>query len=466
MRTGIFAIFCISLLMTGMNVTLAQENTTKLTYYRITDEIKYSSVNLSKLKWVYENEQYSTELPFRVNQAAPAGELFWLYVAYKIGQAESLSWGIYNVNNDIICKNFYLYNDKEEGWRYIVQDQNNLTQQIVPGDYKLRFYLEKQPAEELLYLSVGYSTKAFLDNVKSNLEENNSKTSDAKTNTSSTTSDAKTNTSSTTSTVSNDDKSEPSDRKNWVTMKALSMNPDFTDITDPKEQKEKGDEYYRHRYYRFAAELYMKCMVEDKDCLYKFLEIIMVKDNYSNIFDEKIYPELLEKVFTVLSFLAKENDSVAQYYLGNMYDEGKGKPKDLSEAVKWYRKSAEQGHTKAQYCLGVMYYYGHGILKDYAEAVRWYRKSADQGHMSAQNRLGYSYETGEGVSKDYVEALKWYRKAVDQGSAVAHNNVGEIYKKGGYGVKKNDSEAYKWKEKAKKMGFDSSYFVFWRSIVD
>ena len=457
MRTGIFTIICISLFMTGMNVALAQENTTKLTYYRITDEIKYSSVNLSKLKWVYENEQYSTELPFRVNQAAPAGELFWLYIAHKIGQSESPSWGIYNANNDFICKNFYSYNDKEEGWWYIVQDQNNLTQQIVPGDYKLRFYLKKQPADKLLYLSVGYSTKAFLNNVKSNLEEKHSKTSDAKTNTSSTT-----------STVSNDDKSEPSDRKNWITMKALPANPDITDIiaiTDPKKQKEMADVYYSNKYYEFAAELYMKCMVEDKDCLYKFLEIIMVKDNYSNIFDKKIYPELLEKVFTELSFLAKENDSVAQYYLGNMYDEGKGKPKDLSEAVKWYRKSAEQGHTKAQYCLGVMYYYGHGILKDYAEAVRWYRKSADQGHISAQNRLGYSYETGKGVSKDYVEALKWYRKAVDQGSAAAHYNVGEIYQEGGYGVKKNDSEAYKWKEKAKKMGFESS-FVFWRSIVD
>ena len=45
------------------------------------------------------------------------------------------------------------------------------------------------------------------------------------------------------------------------------------------------------------------------------------------------------------------NDSTLQYYLGEMYAGGFGVAKDESEAVKWYRKSAEQGHERAKEAL-------------------------------------------------------------------------------------------------------------------
>jgi uncharacterized protein len=38
-----------------------------------------------------------------------------------------------------------------------------------------------------------------------------------------------------------------------------------------------------------------------------------------------------------------------------MYATGEGVPKDDAEAVKWFRKAAEQGHAKAQFNLGAMY---------------------------------------------------------------------------------------------------------------
>ena len=34
-----------------------------------------------------------------------------------------------------------------------------------------------------------------------------------------------------------------------------------------------------------------------------------------------------------------------------------------------------------------MYANGHGVKQDAAEAVRWYRKAADQGHASPQYNL-------------------------------------------------------------------------------
>ncbi len=53
--------------------------------------------------------------------------------------------------------------------------------------------------------------------------------------------------------------------------------------------------------------------------------------------------------------------------------------------------------------------------KDPKEAVKWYRKAADQGHAGAQHNLGWMYANGEGGERDPKEAVKWYRKAADQG---------------------------------------------------
>src|SRR5208283_2618949 len=96
---------------------------------------------------------------------------------------------------------------------------------------------------------------------------------------------------------------------------------------------------------------------------------------------------------------------------GDAYYYGRGVPKDYDEAVKWYRKAADQGNADAQNNLGIIYQNGFGVAKDYEEAVKWYRKSADQGHAVAQANLGWMCENGYGIPKDYEEAVKWYRKS-------------------------------------------------------
>ena len=58
-----------------------------------------------------------------------------------------------------------------------------------------------------------------------------------------------------------------------------------------------------------------------------------------------------------------------------------------TEAVKWYRKAAEQGNAKAQYNLGWMYDNGRGVVESDSEAVKWYQKAAEQGHEKAKTRL-------------------------------------------------------------------------------
>ena len=93
------------------------------------------------------------------------------------------------------------------------------------------------------------------------------------------------------------------------------------------------------------------------------------------------------------------------------------------EAVKWFRKAAEQNYAAAQYGLGLCYANGRGVAKDDVEAVKWSRKAAEQNHALAQYNLGYWYASGQGVAKDYVEGYKWWLLAAGQGNENARTNT-------------------------------------------
>src|SRR6266550_2162296 len=84
------------------------------------------------------------------------------------------------------------------------------------------------------------------------------------------------------------------------------------------------------------------------------------------------------------------------------------------------RAGADKGDAKAQYELGSAFYSGTlGVTKDEVEAVKWFRKAAEQNYESAQFMLGACYGEGQGVTTNYVEAVKWWRKAAEQNYAFA-----------------------------------------------
>ncbi len=193
-----------------------------------------------------------------------------------------------------------------------------------------------------------------------------------------------------------------------------------------------------------------------------------------------------------LMLKAKSGEAEAQNALGEAYYDGKGVTENLTEAVKWFTKAAEQENAKAEYNLGDCYYYGYGVYKDYGEAVKWYTKAAEQGNAEAQNSLGYYYEIdelnpkkavewytkaaeqglpiaqcnlgicyeyGKWVEKNLEEAVKWYTKAANQEYAQAQYLLGKAYDKG-EGVAKNDSEAMKWYLKAVKNNYPQAAYYY------
>ncbi|GHT46313.1 hypothetical protein FACS189454_07260 [Planctomycetales bacterium] len=162
-----------------------------------------------------------------------------------------------------------------------------------------------------------------------------------------------------------------------------------------------------------------------------------------------------------VEWLRENANANEQYELGCCYIHGADVPQDYTEAVRWFRKSAEQGNANAQYELGCCYTYGAGVPQDYTEAVRWLRKSAEQGNVEAQYGLGWFYYTGKGVPQDYTEAVGWCRKSAEQGNANAQYNLA-CFHYTGEGVPQDYTEAVRWLRRSAEQGnVEAQYGLGW-----
>lgn len=139
-------------------------------------------------------------------------------------------------------------------------------------------------------------------------------------------------------------------------------------------------------------------------------------------------------------------DAKAQCKLGVMYRDAHGVERDYKEALKWIRKSAEQGYADGQLTLSTMYAMGYGVERTPAEARKWLYRAAEAGSSRAQCTLGWMLE---GVNS-FKEATKWYRKAAEQGDADAQFKLACIYFRGD--LPQDSKETMKWMRRAAEQG--------------
>jgi TPR repeat protein len=97
----------------------------------------------------------------------------------------------------------------------------------------------------------------------------------------------------------------------------------------------------------------------------------------------------------------------AQQSLGYRYKFGEGVKQDYTQALEWFKKSANQNHVPAAFEIGNLYAEGAGVQKDLFEAIIWWRKAAENGHDQAQRKLGFAYLYGHDVKRDLIESYKW-----------------------------------------------------------
>ncbi len=132
---------------------------------------------------------------------------------------------------------------------------------------------------------------------------------------------------------------------------------------------------------------------------------------------------------------AKNGDSLAQYQLGLIYNNGDKEKKikpDIEKALKWYEKSAKQGNRDAMLAIVLLEESQNKLkskrnesnnieikvkkldLKDTALFNKLVKK-AEKGDAKAQYQLGLIYNNGYGVKQDRKIALSWYKKSSKQG---------------------------------------------------
>lgn len=143
---------------------------------------------------------------------------------------------------------------------------------------------------------------------------------------------------------------------------------------------------------------------------------------------------------------------------------------DYDEAVKWFKKSADQDCAYGQYWMQRCLSEGLGIerntslRKEYADkAFQWFTKEADQTNAKVQLYIGYCYQEGAGTNVNAKFAFEWYKKSATQGLADAEYCLAICYASE-FGTEQNGDEYAKWTRSAAEHGNAPSQFN-WASIL-
>lgn len=103
-----------------------------------------------------------------------------------------------------------------------------------------------------------------------------------------------------------------------------------------------------------------------------------------------------------------------------------------AECIKYfqqYRMYTRRGYSDAMYTLAELYYRGYGTEKNLSSALKWYRKAAKFDNADAQYKAGVLY-LREGEYQDIERSLKYLRSADRNGVAEASHLLGLIYFEG------------------------------------
>ena len=127
--------------------------------------------------------------------------------------------------------------------------------------------------------------------------------------------------------------------------------------------------------------------------------------------------------------LAEQGDAKAQSDLGFMYAKGQGVPQDDAEAVRWYRKAAEQGTPARRPTSAGCTTTAKACRRTTPRPLNWYPQGRRPGERrrAGQPRLRCT-TTAKAWRKDDAQAVTWYRKAAEQGDADAQCNLGWMYR--------------------------------------
>lgn len=117
-------------------------------------------------------------------------------------------------------------------------------------------------------------------------------------------------------------------------------------------------------------------------------------------------------------------DAVGYDYLGQMYLHGYGVLKNNQRAIQNLKQSAERGFLPAQKLMA-RYVLIHE--RNPEEALKWFKKAAENGDLKAQLYCAAAYHFGVGVRKNEDKARRYDILASKQGNSIAQASLAEHF---------------------------------------
>jgi len=139
-----------------------------------------------------------------------------------------------------------------------------------------------------------------------------------------------------------------------------------------------------------------------------------------------------QNVSTAIFWLEKAAEDDYEKAIMNLVDIyllGKGGADvDYDKGISWLEKAADLGTTDAFFKLGVYYFHGeYGCIQSIEKALEYWKRGSDAGHSGCTKNIGLCYKNGEGVPQNFTEAISWFEKAMGQGSIDAMLELGLAY---------------------------------------
>ena len=183
---------------------------------------------------------------------------------------------------------------------------------------------------------------------------------------------------------------------------------------------------------------------------------------------------------------------------------------DVTKAVGWYARGANQGEVSSLRNLVLLYYRGAWVRRDFTRACFYanklgagslqglgeamavkgdcyarglgdtkvdlvqaataYEGAYSDGSVRAGAALGYFYENGiGGKAKNGETALKYYREAADKGNSLGLHNLGAAYNSGLFGLQRDGGKSARLIARALENKYDvtvqslTTHPEFWSS---
>jgi TPR repeat protein len=130
--------------------------------------------------------------------------------------------------------------------------------------------------------------------------------------------------------------------------------------------------------------------------------------------------------------LARAGSVEAQAYFGHLYHCGKGVPRDLDEAERWYRKAYGAFRSPiVAHKLARLYY----DRNDLTQMREWVEIAAAAAYPAAVYQLGRLYLFGIGIPQDVAKGWKYIDQAAGDGHVWARRLVALDMLKGHRGLR-------------------------------